>query len=122
MKRCRECGLTWDDMGLAVCECGYRFTAGDAEPLTATETTVAIPSAVQTGSGTILLGAFIGGIVGAIFGYLLRPAIPLVGQQLPFEAVITRGASLKGLNQLLVVVAQQSLTYVVIGNDTCRPI
>jgi len=38
-------------------------------------------------------GAILGGIVGAVLGFLLRPAAPLIGQ-LPIGVVLTRGAFL----------------------------
>jgi hypothetical protein len=57
-------------------------------------------------------------MLGGIIGYLTRPSALLVGQ-LPFETVITGGASLQGLDQLLIPVARQSLnqmlTWTIIG-------
>jgi hypothetical protein len=35
----------------------------------------------------------VGAVVGAVVGFVVRPAVPFFGQ-LPFEIVITRGASL----------------------------
>ncbi len=64
--------------------------------------------------GTGLLFTIIGAIIGSIIGYILRPSIPLIGK-LPFEAVITRGTSLKGFDQLLISVAQDSFNYLIIG-------
>jgi hypothetical protein len=55
-----------------------------------------------------------GFLVGGLIGFLLRPAAFLVGQ-LPFEHVISRGASLKGMDQLLVPIAQQSFNTTLIG-------
>src|ERR1700683_5328842 len=49
----------------------------------------------------------VGGMLGGIIGYLTRPSALLVGQ-LPFGTVITGGAGLQGLDQLLAPVAQQS--------------
>jgi hypothetical protein len=60
--------------------------------------------------GFILIGLFLGGLV----GFLLRPSIPLIGQ-LPFEAVITGGLSLDGLDSLLIPIAQTSFNYMVAG-------
>jgi hypothetical protein len=56
----------------------------------------------------------IGVIVGGFIGFLLRPAVALVGQ-LPFTVVITRGATLQGLDQLLVPAAQTSFNYMLVG-------
>jgi hypothetical protein len=52
--------------------------------------------------------------LGALVGYLLRPAALLVGQP-PFGAVITRGASLQGLDQLLIPVCQAGFNYMLVG-------
>ncbi|MGA9853287.1 MAG: hypothetical protein WBR15_10185 [Gammaproteobacteria bacterium] len=59
---------------------------------------------------TTCCGIFIGGLI----GFLLRPAVFLVGQ-LPFSTVITRGTNLQGLNSLLVPAAEQSFNYLLIG-------
>ena len=52
--------------------------------------------------------------LGSVIGFLLRPSAPLVGQ-LPLSIVITRGAELRGLDQLLVPAAQTSFNYVLVG-------
>src|ERR1035437_10083580 len=63
----------------------------------------------QSGAGTFGIAAPIwlfclaGGMLGGIIGYLTRPFAMLVGQ-LPFGTVITGGAGLQGLDQLLVPV------------------
>jgi len=51
----------------------------------------------------IVAGILIGGLI----GFQMRPSVMFVGQ-LPFQTVITRGAGLRGLDQLLISVAQQS--------------
>jgi len=56
----------------------------------------------------------VGLLVGGLIGFLLRPS-GLLGVQAPFGAVITRGANLKGLDQLLLPLAQQSFNYVLVG-------
>jgi hypothetical protein len=58
----------------------------------------------------ILLGALIGGLI----GFLLRPAVPIIGQ-LPFEHVITAGANLSGLDVLMKGYAQTSFNYLLVG-------
>ena len=57
---------------------------------------------------------YLGVIIGGLIGFLLRPSAFLVGQ-LPFTVVITRGANLKGLDSLLVPIAQRSFNYLLIG-------
>ena len=55
-------------------------------------------------------------MIGSIVGFLLRPSVPLMGQ-LPLMAVITRGANLRGLDQLLVGYARTSFKLPGRGND-----
>lgn len=57
---------------------------------------------------------YLGAIVGGAIGFALRPSAFLVGQ-LPFGVVITRGANLRGLDALLVPIAQQSFNYLLAG-------
>jgi hypothetical protein len=64
-------------------------------------------------SPSVSLG-FLGLILGGVVGYLFRPSAMLVGQ-LPFETVISRGANLQGLDQLLVPTAQASFNILVVG-------
>jgi hypothetical protein len=56
----------------------------------------------------------VGFLIGGFVGFLARPSVFLVGQ-LPFEHVITRGANLTGMDQMLVPVAQQSFNVTLIG-------
>ena len=57
----------------------------------------------------------LGALTGSTIGYLLRPAVFLIGQ-LPFGTVITRGTRLQGLDTLLLVsAAQQSFDDLVLG-------
>ena len=51
---------------------------------------------------------------GALLGFLMRPSNMLIGQ-LPFGTVITRGANLKGMDELLVPLAQTSFNYLLVG-------
>jgi Na+/proline symporter len=53
----------------------------------------------------------LGLIGGAFIGFLLRPAV-FLGAQVPFEAVITRGANLEAA---LVPVAEASFNYMMAG-------
>ena len=58
--------------------------------------------------------AIVGLLLGGAVGFLLRPSVPLMGQ-LPFTTVISRGANLRGLDQLLLGYARSSFNYVVAG-------
>jgi len=58
--------------------------------------------------------AIVGLSVGGVVGFLLRPSVPFMGQ-LPFTTVITRGANLRGLDQLLTGYARTSFNYLVAG-------
>ncbi len=58
--------------------------------------------------------AVAGLLIGGVVGFLLRPSVPLMGQ-LPFTTVITRGANLRGLDQLLLGYARSSFNYIVAG-------
>ncbi len=51
--------------------------------------------------------AIAGLLIGSMVGFLLRPSVPILGQ-LPFRTVITRGANLQGLDQLLTGYARTS--------------
>ena len=53
-------------------------------------------------------------LIGGFVGFLLRPSVPLVGQ-LPFTTVISRGANLRGLDQLLIGHARTSFNYLIAG-------
>lgn len=56
-----------------------------------------------------------GFLIGGFVGFLARPSIALIGQ-LPFDTVISRGAGLKGLDQMLLLpLAQQSFNVMLIG-------
>jgi hypothetical protein len=52
-------------------------------------------------------GFFVGGLI----GFLFRPSAPLVGQ-LSFDQVISRGANLSGIDQLLIPLAQRSFNII----------
>jgi Short C-terminal domain/Double zinc ribbon len=58
----------------------------------------------------------LGLILGALLGYLLRPSIPLIGKQLDFETVISQGTNLKGMDQILVPLAETSFNYLLFGS------
>jgi len=58
--------------------------------------------------------SFIGLILGASIGYFYRPPALFIGQ-LPFDVVITRGGTLKGLDQIYLEIAKTSFNYLMIG-------
>ena len=60
----------------------------------------------KSNSLAIQLG-IVGFVAGGALGFLYRPSAFLIGQ-LPFDVVITRGANLKGLDQVLISMAQTS--------------
>lgn len=68
-------------------------------------------SAINPG---VALWSIVGIFVGSLVGFLFRPSAPLIGQ-LPFEYVIARGSNLRGVDQILVSVAQSSFNYLVFG-------
>ena len=55
-----------------------------------------------------------GFLLGAFVGYLYRPPALLIGQ-LPFQYVITRGTTLKGIDQIYIPVAEKSFDYLLVG-------
>lgn len=75
--------------------------------------TVGKPLAYGLSLGRIELG-ILGLIAGGGLALLFRPSAPFVGQ-LPVEVVLTRGAELHGLNQLLVSIAERSFNVMVLG-------
>ena len=60
----------------------------------------------KSNSLAIKLG-IVGFIVGGVLGFLYRPSAFLIGQ-LPFDVVITRGANLRGVDQIMISMAQTS--------------
>ena len=63
--------------------------------------------------GLFVVGG-VGFVLGGFVGFLLRPSAPFIGQ-LSFVTVITRGATLSGLDRLLVPTAETSFNYMVSG-------
>ena len=56
----------------------------------------------------------VGVSIGSVVGFLVRPSVPFMGQ-LPFRTVITRGANLRGLDELLLGYARTSFNYLIAG-------
>lgn len=69
-------------------------------------------------NGLAIKLGIVGFIAGGILGFLYRPSAFIIGQ-LPFDIVITRGATLKGVDQVLIPMAQSSfnnmMTIAVLG-------
>ncbi len=63
-------------------------------------------------SGLAVKLGIVGFIAGGILGFLYRPSAILIGQ-LPIDVVITRGANLKGVDQVLIPMAQSSFNNMV---------
>ena len=57
--------------------------------------------------GGVVGFAMLGAVLGAVLGFLFRPSVPFVGQ-LPLDVVLTRGASLNGVDLVLGSTAEQS--------------
>lgn len=64
--------------------------------------------------GTIWPACVGGFLAGAFVGYLYRPPAFMIGQ-LPFKYVISRGTTLKGLEQMYIPVAETSFNYLLGG-------
>ncbi|MFA6619234.1 MAG: hypothetical protein WCT23_09220 [Candidatus Neomarinimicrobiota bacterium] len=56
----------------------------------------------------------LGLLVGALIGFLSRPASVLAGK-IPFVHVLTRGATYKGVDQVLINLAQESFNIMLVG-------
>jgi len=56
-----------------------------------------------------------GAAIGGLAGFLARPALPLIGQQLPFAVVVSRGAGLQGMDLIMVPLAQRSFNIMLLG-------
>jgi hypothetical protein len=69
---------------------------------------------MENSKGQMIGIGILGFLIGGFVGFLARPSAFLVGQ-LPFEHVISRGANLKGMDQMLVSLAQQSFNIMLIG-------
>jgi hypothetical protein len=68
----------------------------------------------RMGKGPLVPAGLAGFVAGAAVGYLYRPPALLIGQ-LPFKYVITRGTSLKGIDQIYIPTAEASFNYLLAG-------
>jgi hypothetical protein len=73
-----------------------------------------IPINSRSGVNPMIGLSIVGALFSGILAFLLRPSAPFIGQ-LPFEIVILRGSNLKGLDQLLIPLAQKSFNILVAG-------
>lgn len=55
-----------------------------------------------------------GTLIGGLIAYLLRPEAPQIGK-LPFDVVMTRGANLNGVDEVLISTAEASFNYTITG-------
>jgi hypothetical protein len=62
----------------------------------------------------VLLTGVSGFLAGAFIGYVYRPSAFLIGQ-LPFKHVISRGTTLKGIDQVYIAFAEKSFNYLLAG-------
>jgi hypothetical protein len=58
-------------------------------------------------NGLAIKLGIVGFLAGGVIGFLYRPSVIIIGQ-LPFDVIITRGANLKGVDQVLIPIAQTS--------------
>ena len=69
-------------------------------------------------NGLVIKLGIVGFLAGGVLGFLYRPSAFIIGQ-LPFDVVITRGANLKGIDQVLIPMARSSfnnmMTIAVLG-------
>jgi small basic protein len=68
---------------------------------------------VPSAASSVVTWGIAGLVAGVAVGLLTRPSIPLVGQ-LPIDVVLTRGANLTGMDQLLKSAAEQSFNQVLV--------
>jgi hypothetical protein len=87
-------------------------SSGSANSLDPDDSTPDRAASVKNYDLQLKLGA-VGFLVGAVVGFLTRPSAFLVGQ-LPLGIVITRDASLNGMDQLLVPAAQASFDQLIL--------
>lgn len=99
MIRCPECGKDISSDAASCPSCG--------KP--------ALRSVAEAGSGGGSLGPIlIGGIIGGIVGFVMRPEVFLVGQ-LPLSIVLTAGTTLQGMDRMLASAAQKSFMFLLAG-------
>ena|SRR5579883_79595 len=111
-KQCPGCG-TDVHIDNDYCDaCGHVFSKG---PDGGVERPIQPGQPTQSASGSnALMFSICGLVAGSVISFLMRPAVPFVGQ-LPLDTVLARGTNLQGLDRLLVSVAETSFNYLVLG-------
>jgi hypothetical protein len=97
---------------------GAKFCSGCGTAVAAVTADAAVevqksPSSPRTRLNPAVL-ALAGLVVGGLLGFQMRPAVMFIGQ-LPFETVMTRGAGLTGIDQIMRSTAQQSFNVLLVG-------
>ena len=115
---CQTCGVEIPD-GTKFCgQCGQSVRAPHSSISTPAATLAAaapqLPPSRALSQAGIRLVSLVGLLVGGFVGFLMRPAVILIGQ-LPFGTVVTRGSTLSGIDQLLVPAAHQSFNITILG-------
>jgi hypothetical protein len=121
---CPQCGHQNPDSAKFCMGCGFSYSGSSSETQPVTPRLNAEPLGgvrahtprKHRGSsfGQVIRFGFYGAFIGSFIGYLLRPSAPLVGQ-LPLTTVLTRGSDLRGINQILIPLAQTSFNYIIVG-------
>lgn len=110
---CHQGMTNWQPLHILMPHLAQGQTVSTQNSVSPAKATQAPPIAAAATIGVLALGA-VGLLVGGFVGFALRPAAPFIGQ-LPFDIVITRGANLRGLDSLLVGLAQTSFNYMMTG-------
>ena len=121
---CAHCGsaISGEDLFCRKCRAAHEDrspvrAAGSNLPTQSSQDWRSAPADGSVATASVHLAiplAMIGFFVGGLIGFMMRPSAFLVGQ-LPFETVITGGANLTGLDQLLRSTAQNSLNLMIMG-------
>jgi hypothetical protein len=111
---CPACQLEVSNQAAACPKCGQPIKAPPPVKVSSAKTFIPLKKKPSYTAGKIIGIGALGLLIGGAIGFALRPSVPFIGQ-LPFEVVITQGANLKGLDQILISKARESFTYLVAG-------
>jgi hypothetical protein len=113
---CTHCGSTVSGDDAFCRKCGVAQSASPphaAVPVGAPQSTASVAVAEPASAPAFAVPLAVAGFfVGGFIGFSMRPSALIVGQ-LPFGVVVTRGASLTGLDQLLRPTAETSFNQMV---------
>ncbi len=70
---------------------------------------------MQKTNFVVFILGIVGLLIGGYIGFLMRPAVPMFGQ-IPFEYVISMGSQFKGMDEILIPIAQKSF-FMTIGGS-----